>query len=214
MSLVLDGVIARAGFSQNVSLTIEAGETVGIVGRNGAGKSTLLHTVAGLCPLGSGSLSFDGAVWDAPGQGTFVVPERRGCAVVFQDLRLFPHMTCLDNVAFALQCAGVPRGEAREAAAARMESFGIASLVSRRASDVSGGEAQRVALARSVVMVPKVLLLDEPLSAVDAGARRELREFVRHLLSDYRGICLYVTHSPDDLEGIVDRTHGFGSAPA
>ena len=214
MSLVLDGVISRAGFSQNVSLTVEAGETVGIVGRNGAGKSTLLHTVAGLCPLESGSLSFDGAVWDSPGQGIFVVPERRGCAVVFQDLRLFPHMTCLDNVAFSLRCSGLHRDEARELAATQMEKLGIASLVSRRASDLSGGEAQRVALARSIVMVPKVLLLDEPLTAVDAGARQELRGFVRHLLSDYRGVCLYVTHSPDDLEGVVDRTHAFGSGTA
>ena len=205
MSLVLDGVIARAGFSQNVSLTVEAGETVGIVGRNGAGKSTLLHTVAGLCPLGSGSLSFDGAVWDAPGKGTFVVPERRGCAVVFQDLRLFPHMTCLDNVAFALRCAGVPRAEAKVTARVQLDKVGAAEVADRRASEVSGGQAQRVALARALALAPDVLLLDEPLSAIDAPSRDAMRQLLADVLSAFEGVALVVSHAASEVEALSTR---------
>ncbi len=207
MSLVVDGVIGRDMFSHRVSLRVEPGETIGIVGRNGSGKSTLLHTVAGLCELRSGSLSMGGRVWDAPADRKFVVAEQRECAVVFQDLRLFPHMTCLENVAFGLRCSGTGRSEATELATAQLENVGAKSVMHRKPSAISGGQAQRVALARALVMRPQVLLLDEPLSAIDAGSRLELRDLVGEVLAGFPGVCLYVSHAEDDLRGVVSRIH-------
>ena len=107
MSLVVNGSIGQGGFSLSVDLRVEPGETLGLVGRNGSGKSTLLHTVAGLRAMRSGTVVIDGTVWDSHTDRRFVQPEDRQCAVVFQDIRLFPRMTCLDNVAFGPRLHGV-----------------------------------------------------------------------------------------------------------
>ena len=205
MSLVVNGTIGRDDFSLRVNLRIDAGETVGVVGRNGSGKSTLLHTVAGLIPLREGTISVDDVEWDSPAGRRFVLPEDRRCAVVFQDLRLFPHMTCLDNVAFGPRSQGAGRDEARDRARTQLSKVGAGELVDRRASGLSGGQAQRVALARALVLEPRVLLLDEPLSAVDAASRPVLRDLIGETLESFTGMAVVVSHDEDDVGVLASR---------
>ena len=205
MSLVVNGAIGRDDFSLRVNLRIDAGETVGVVGRNGSGKSTLLHTVAGLIPLREGTISVDDVEWDSPAGRRFVLPEDRRCAVVFQDLRLFPHMTCLDNVAFGPRSQGAGRDEARDRARTQLSKVGAGELVDRRASGLSGGQAQRVALARALVLEPRVLLLDEPLSAVDAASRPVLRDLIGETLESFTGMAVVVSHDEDDVGALASR---------
>lgn len=205
MSLVVNGTIGRDDFSLRVNLRIDAGETVGVVGRNGSGKSTLLHTVAGLIPLREGTISVDDVEWDSPAGRRFVLPEDRRCAVVFQDLRLFPHMTCLDNVAFGPRSQGAGRDEARDRARTQLSKVGAGDLVDRRASGLSGGQAQRVALARALVLEPRVLLLDEPLSAVDAASRPVLRDLIGETLESFTGMAVVVSHDEDDVGVLASR---------
>lgn len=205
MSLVVNGAIGRDDFSLRVNLRIDAGETVGVVGRNGSGKSTLLHTVAGLIPLREGTISVDDVEWDSPAGRRFVLPEDRRCAVVFQDLRLFPHMTCLDNVAFGPRSQGAGRDEARDRARTQLSKVGAGELVDRRASGLSGGQAQRVALARALVLEPRVLLLDEPLSAVDAASRPVLRDLIGETLESFTGMAVVVSHDEDDVGVLASR---------
>lgn len=210
MSLVIDGTIGRDGFSRAVSLEVSNGTTLGIVGRNGSGKSTLLHTIAGLCPLRSGSMLFDGTVWDDAANNAFVVPERRGCSVVFQDIRLFPHMTCLQNVMFGLLSGGTGRNDAREQAMSMLQELGADAVADSRASMVSGGQAQRVALARALVRRPGVLLLDEPLSAIDADSRDDLRRLLGRVLSGFDGVAVVVSHHGEDLASLADSVTDLG----
>lgn len=207
MSLVINAEIGRDDFSLSIDLQINHGETLGLVGRNGAGKSTLIHTLAGLIPVKSGLISLDDEMWDSPAQRLFVQPEDRRCAVVFQDIRLFPHMTCLDNVAFGLRSDGVRRDDARELARAQLASVGADSLVDRLASGLSGGQAQRVALARALVLEPRVLLLDEPLSAVDAASRPALRELLAQTLAPFDGVAMFVSHDEADIRALTGVIH-------
>lgn len=200
MSLEITGTIGRGDFSLAVDLQIDSRETLGLVGRNGSGKSTLLHTIAGLIPLANGSITFENELWDSVDQQCFVPPEDRRCAVVFQDIRLFPHMTCLDNVAFGLRSNGVSRGEARDRAQHVLTKVGAGEVSERRASGLSGGQAQRVALARALALEPHVLLLDEPLSAVDAQSRPILRDVITEILASFQGIAVVVSHDETDLE--------------
>jgi molybdate transport system ATP-binding protein len=207
MSLKVNAEMGREDFSLSVDLQIANGKTLGLVGRNGAGKSTLIHTVAGLIPVKSGAISLDDEMWDSPVQRQFVQPEDRRCAVVFQDIRLFPHMTCLDNVAFGLRSNGVPRDDARELARAKLASLGADSIVDRLASGLSGGQAQRVALARALVLEPRVLLLDEPLSAVDAASRPALRELLAQTLASFDGVAMFVSHDEADIRALTGVIH-------
>lgn len=207
MSLAVNGSIGLGDFSLSVDLRVEAGETLGLVGRNGSGKSTLLHTVAGLCAMKSGTISLDGTAWDSQTEQLFVQPEDRRCAVVFQDIRLFPRMTCLDNVAFGLVSRGAGRDDARDRARHQLTKVGAGELVDRRASGLSGGQAQRVALARALVLEPRVLLLDEPLSAVDAPSRPVLRDLIGSALESFRGITIVVSHDEADIEALPRVVH-------
>ncbi len=204
MSLVMHGTVGRNDFSLEVALDVANGTTLGIVGRNGSGKSTLLHTIAGLCPLRSGSLALDGNVWDDSTDRGFVVPELRGCSLVFQDMRLFPHMTCLQNVMFGPVSNGVSRSAARGLAMSTLRDFGVDNVAQSRAGSISGGQAQRVALCRALVRRPAVLLLDEPLSAIDADSRGELRELLQQVLSGFGGIAVVVSHHEVDLDTLAD----------
>lgn len=197
----LSGTLTRGAFTLAVETRLEPGQVVAILGPNGAGKTTLLRTLAGLISLASGRLRLDGEILDDPGAGVFVPPTRRRVGVVFQDYRLFPRMSVRDNVAFGLRARGVGRRLARERAAGWLARLDIAELAQRRPREISGGQAQRVALARALAAEPAVLLLDEPLAALDTATRAATRGLLRGHLAGFDGPVALVTH--DALEALV-----------
>lgn len=200
MTLTVRGTVGRGDFRRDVDLAVEAGEVLGIIGPNGAGKSTVLHTLAGIERMVSGSIVIDGEILD--GQGAFVLPELRRAVIVFQDIRLFPHMDVLANVAYGPRSHGAPRAEAAERARVALESVGMGAMVDRRPASLSGGERQRVALARAFVTNPRILLLDEPFAAVDADSRPGLREVLKNLLAGSTAHALVVSHDQPDIEDL------------
>ena len=202
-SLALDGVVRRGSFELALDLEVGPGEVLGVLGPNGAGKSTLLRAVAGLVELAEGRLAVGGRTWQD--QDTFVPVEERRAGVVFQDHRLFPHLDVLDNVAFAARSAGAGRAASRRTAHDWLDRLGLGDLAARRPRDLSGGQAQRVALARALAREPEVLLLDEPMAALDAGARIEVRAFLREHLADFTGPTVLVTHDPLEAMVLADR---------
>jgi len=188
-----------------LDLRVDDGEVVALLGPNGAGKTTTLRAIAGLRPLDGGRVELDGRVLDEPASRTFVPPEQRPVGVVFQDHLLFPHLSALDNVAFGLRARGLRRRAARAAAHAWLERMGLAGVAGARPRTLSGGEAQRVALARALAVEPRLLLLDEPLAALDAGTRVRVRSDLRRHLADFPGGRLLVTHDPLDAIVLADR---------
>ncbi len=192
------------GFSLDVELAIEAGTTSAVVGPNGAGKTTLLRALAGLRQLSSGRIDLDGDVLDDPATGTYVPPERRPVGVVFQDNLLFPHLDARDNVAFGLRSRGCSRGEARRQASAWLDRVGLGGRERSRPAELSGGQMQRVALARALAPSPRLLLLDEPLAALDATTRNDVRRDLRRHLATFPGVRLLITHDPVDAAVLAD----------
>ena len=186
-------------------LDVAAGETVAVLGPNGAGKTTLLAALAGLVGLDAGNVVLDGHVLEDTATGRFVPPERRPIAVVFQDRLLFPHLSALDNVAFGLRCRGTRRRQSRQRALAWLERMGLADHAGARPAQLSGGQAQLVALARALVTEPRLVLLDEPLSALDATVRAATRRDLRRHLADYGGVRIIVTHDPVEAAALADR---------
>jgi molybdate transport system ATP-binding protein len=187
-----------------VALDVADGETVAVLGPNGAGKSTLLRTLAGLVPIDRGSIRIDDVVIDDPAARTFVVPERRSVGVVFQEYLLFPHLTVLENVAFGLRSRGMGRAEARRRAHEWLANVGLDERASSKPSSLSGGQQQRVALARALVTEPRLVLLDEPLAALDVGTRIELRRDLRTYLGAFGGARVLVTHELLDAVALAD----------
>jgi molybdate transport system ATP-binding protein len=197
--------VRRKGFALALDLDVEAGEVVALLGPNGAGKSTALRALAGLVRVDSGRVVLGDQVLDDPAAGRFVPPDRRAVGMVFQDLLLFPHLNALDNVAFGLRARGTDRRTAAAAAERWLDRVGLADRARSRPAELSGGQAQRVALARALVTDPALLLLDEPLAALDAGTRVEVRaELARHL-DRYGGATVLVTHDPLDAMVLADR---------
>jgi molybdate transport system ATP-binding protein len=197
-------VVRRGALEVDVDLTVADGEVLAVLGPNGAGKSSLLRVVAGLLPPDGGRVVVDGGeVWD--GDGAHVPAYRRSIGMVFQDHLLFPHLSVTENVAFGPRTRGIPRAAARAAAEGWLERVGLAGLGERRPGELSGGQAQRAALARALVGDPRVLLLDEPLSALDARTRLTVRaELGRHLAA-YAGSAVLVTHDPVDALALAGR---------
>jgi molybdate transport system ATP-binding protein len=199
MSLDSHLVVRRRDFTLDLTLTAAPGEVVALLGPNGAGKTTALRALAGLIGVDDGHVTLDGVRLDRE------PPENRRIGVVFQDYLLFPHLTALDNVAFGPRCRRVPRRRAREQAAELLTRVGLADHVRKKPRQLSGGQAQRVALARALAAEPKLLLLDEPLAALDARTRLETRAQLRGHLSSFPGATVLVTHDPLDALMLADR---------
>lgn len=197
--------VELGAFVLDAALTIPGGSTTAVVGPNGAGKTTLLGALAGLRPLSAGWITLDGVVLDDAARGTYVPPERRPVGVVFQDNLLFPHLDVLDNVAFGLRHCGHGRRQARRIAAGWLERVGLTGRERARPAELSGGQAQRVALARALALEPTVLLLDEPLAALDATTRNDVRRDLRTHLAGFAGVRLLITHDPVDAAVLADR---------
>lgn len=198
--------LRRADFVLDVELTMRPGEVVLLTGDNGAGKSTLVRAIAGAIPIDAGRIAISGRVVDEPGSRTFVPPERRGVGLVHQDARPFPHMTAVENVAFGLRARGLSRVSARSTAMEMLVGHGLAGLTGRRGAQVSGGEGRRVVMARTLAVRPDLLLLDEPLSAIDGTAREALIGVLRSVAADHDTAILLVTHDPDELHSLADRS--------
>jgi molybdate transport system ATP-binding protein len=180
----------------HVDLHVEPGAVTAVLGPNGAGKTTLLRVVAGLLPIDEGRVVLDGRTLDDTAAGIHIAPEDRPIGVVFQDYLLFPHLSVLDNVAFGLTCHGHSRDDARRRAHEWLARVGLDDRAAVKPRELSGGQAQRVALARALAIEPRLLLLDEPLAALDVRTRAELRRSLRAHLDAFDGIRLLVTHDP------------------
>ncbi|HET6638061.1 MAG TPA: ATP-binding cassette domain-containing protein [Gemmatimonadota bacterium] len=187
--------VAREGFALAADFSASPGVTA-LLGPNGAGKSTVVAALAGLLPLSGGRVVADGRVWEDVSAGVRLPPRERRVGVAFQEPRLLPALTALDNVAYGPRARGIARPEARRRAADWLERLDAGHLASRRPAGLSGGEAQRVALARALAADADVLLLDEPLSAQDVEARAASRRALAESLSAFEGVALIVTHDP------------------
>jgi molybdate transport system ATP-binding protein len=199
--LGVDAEVRRGSFILTVTLTAAPGQVVGVLGPNGAGKSTLLSAVAGLTPISAGHITLAGQVLDDAATGTFVEASRRPVGFVFQNYRLFPHLSVAENIAFSPRARGQGRQTAKTAASRWIDRLGLTDLADRKPDQLSGGQAQRVALARALAGQPALLLLDEPLSALDAGTRLDVQAELKRHLAAFTGPCLLVTHDP--LEALV-----------
>lgn len=203
--LAADLRLDRGRFRLDVRIDVAPGQVVALLGPNAAGKSTALQCLAGLLGVDDGSIRLGQDVHDDPQAGVLLPPQERAVGVVFQDYLLFPHLTALDNVAFGLRATGASRRAARSRAAHWLQRMGLADLAEVRPSALSGGQAQRVALARALAPGPQLLLLDEPLAALDAGTRMLVRSELRRHLREFAGCTLLVTHDPLDAMVLADR---------
>lgn len=192
---ISDLLLSRGEFSLTVpALTVADGEIVSVVGPSGSGKSSLVLAVAGFIPLAAGEIySGDSKRIDC------LAPERREVGFLFQRSALFPHLSVRENVEFGLKVRGVSPKQRKERALDSLERVQIADLSGRRPAELSGGQAQRVALARVLVVNFPILLLDEPFACVDPPLRKDLRRLVAELVADYRISCMLVTHDLEDL---------------
>jgi len=203
--LRVSGAVERDTFRLDVDFSVATGEVLGVLGPNGAGKTTLLRAIAGLMALTEGTIGLGSRTFDDVATDTFVAAEDRPIGLVFQNYRLFPHLSVRDNVAFASRARRVPRRVARQAADGWLERLGLGEFADRKPSQLSGGQAQRVALARALAADPGLLLLDEPLAALDARTRLQVRAELRQHLADFAGPTMLVTHDPLDAMVMTDR---------
>lgn len=182
-----------------VSLTVERGEYCAILGETGAGKSVLLEALIGMYPSMGGQVFLEGR------EITRLPPEERGLAIVYQDYMLFPHLNVYENIAFGLRRARLSRFEETSRVRAMAERLAIEALLERDVRTLSGGEKQRTAIARALVTKPKVLLMDEAFSALDASTRERMRRFIGRLVKDLGTTVVHVTHDVDDVWALADK---------
>jgi multiple sugar transport system ATP-binding protein len=183
----------------DLSLRIEQGELIVLVGPSGSGKTTLLRLIAGLEEPSAGTVSIDGELVN------YRSAEKRQAAMVFQEHALYPHMTAYQNLAFGLKLRKMPRGEIERRVHEAADLLGLMGLLGRQPSELSGGECQRVALGRAMVLKPRVFLLDEPLSNLDAGLRAQMRHEIAHIQRRLGATMVYVTHDQAEAMALADR---------
>ena len=201
MTLLLVGSVSLGTFELACNLEIDSG-ALGVEGANGIGKTTLLRVVAGLTPLTDGTLTVDGVVYDDPSRGIFVPAHKRKVGMVFQDHSLLPFRSVLDNILFAHRHRGGSRAAAHGDAMQILRSFGAQDLAALMPDSLSGGQAQRVCLARAFVGKPRIILLDEPLSAIDQSSRQELRRLVGESLAAIDGYKVFVSPDKQDIADV------------
>lgn len=192
--------VSLGNFTLDVRLEVPAGGICAVMGPNGSGKTTLLHCLAGLVPVDAGRISLAGRPVDDPAAGLWIPPEQRPVGYAFQDVRLFDHLSALENVAFGPRCRGARRRSARRNALAHLDAVAMAAAARTKPTRLSGGQRQRVGLARALAGRPRVLLADEPFSATDADVRPLLRRQVRAA----GATVVLVTHDAADVAELAD----------
>ena len=183
----------------DLTLSLREGEFLSLLGPSGCGKTTLMKTIAGIVPASAGSIYLDGQ------EITGLPIHRRGTVILFQDLRLFPHKTALQNVEFPMKMQEIPKKERQERALSLLQRVQMAPFAHRRPGELSGGQQQRVALARALAAEPKLLLLDEPFSALDENLREEMRALVLELKREFSMTVILVTHDRQEALSMSDR---------
>ena len=208
MSVVLQGSVRQGRLILDIDVVV-GDEIVAISGVNGIGKTTFLRVLAGLLPLDAGILQVHEQVFDDVDNQIFVPAHLRNVGMVFQDNVLLPFLSALDNVAYPMMATGVGRQQAQQLAIDAMGQHGISHLAQMKPTQLSGGQQQRVALVRALINKPQLVLLDEPLSALDADARREVRSWLRDELKSLPGTKFVVTHDLIDIAELCDREIAF-----
>lgn len=200
MTLNMQCSFTRSEFTLHADFSVTSGEVLAISGSNGSGKTTALLLIAGLLNITSGRIEIDEQLCDG---STFAQPEDRHVGMLFQNGALFPHLTVSQNIIFGLRARGVHKEEALSRALGTMETLNIHSIANKRPHELSGGQQQRVALARTLVTQPKILLLDEPTTALDATAREATLELLSEIFSRFTGPVVLVSHDSRDIQKLA-----------
>lgn len=203
MTLHADIRLTLGDFSLNAQFEAHAGEPLALIGPNGSGKSTVAGALAGIRRLDSGSIECNGTIFDNGRRS--LCPQRRQVGMVFQDRLLFPTMTVRDNVSFGLRARGMPKREAGRSAGRWLDRLDLTALADRRPGRLSGGQAQRVALARALAIEPEVLILDEPLAALDPESKPGIRRCIGGVLAEFAGVSVLITHDPVEARSLAGR---------
>lgn len=207
MSVTVNATMTYPHFVLHANINVSDGECVAILGRNGSGKSTLFHAIAGLTQCTDGTISIDDVVVDAATSTRhFVAPESRHVGFLPQGGALFPHMTVADNVAFGLRARGDSKADSATAARAMLAQFDSEGLAEKLPHELSGGQRQRVALARTLVLQPRVLLLDEPTVALDVEGRAEVLTVINDVRTRFSGPLLFTSHDDRDVSLLATRS--------
>jgi molybdate transport system ATP-binding protein len=207
VSLHADVFVRLNGFTLDARLDAPRGEITAVLGPNGSGKTTLLRSLAGLTPLDRGRVELDGRTLEDASTGHFLPARSRNVGYVFQDSLLFPHLSALDNVAYAFRAAGNNKRQARALAHEAMTAAGIAEVAPVKPLELSGGRRQKVALLRALAVEPRMLLLDEPTTSVDAVSRPEIRGALLEQVESFGGVTLLVTHDPIEALTLASRIY-------